>query len=143
MKVLHTSILEICDIIPSDDTVLISIREPGSGDNLCNTAHFSGKKLELQPGWNNICVLEFDDIDEPVEHMTHFDMNHAIKIIDFVSEMKDKNIIVHCHAGVSRSGAVAKFISDAFKHEIVRDDKGYNNFVYNILWMAHEIKNKI
>src|ERR1035437_569218 len=40
----------------------------------------------------------------------------AKSIIEFVERMKDKveNLIIHCEAGVSRSSAVAKFISDCY-----------------------------
>jgi predicted protein tyrosine phosphatase len=41
------------------------------------------------------------------------------KIVDFVNKHKDKNVfVIHCTAGISRSGAVAYFIKEKFKEEI-------------------------
>ena len=41
------------------------------------------------------------------------------KIVDFVNKHKDKSVfMVHCSAGISRSGAVATFIRDKFIDEI-------------------------
>lgn len=43
-------------------------------------------------------------------------------IVDFVNNHKDKSVfIVHCSAGISRSGAVATFIRDKFIDEIDKD----------------------
>lgn len=50
------------------------------------------------------------------------------KIVDFVNKHKDKiGFIIHCSAGVSRSGAVATFIYDKFLSEIDKDKFRYEN----------------
>lgn len=56
--------------------------------------------------------------------------SELIKIVDFVNKHKDKCVfVVHCSAGISRSGAVAMFIRDKFKNE-VNFDKFYNENKY-------------
>jgi predicted protein tyrosine phosphatase len=41
------------------------------------------------------------------------------KIVDFVNKHNDKRVfLVHCSAGISRSGAVATFIKDKFINEV-------------------------
>ena len=42
----------------------------------------------------------------------------ADKIVSFIKKNSDKgNLIVHCKAGQSRSGGVAKFVSESKKEE--------------------------
>jgi len=115
------SILEVCDIIPSDDIALISIREPGSGENLYIHTHFASKKLELKYKWKNICILEFEDTKRPIKNAVIFSDYHAKKIIAFLNKMRDKTIIVHCFAGISRSAAVAFFIHKNYGYKIIGD----------------------
>lgn len=65
---------------------------------------------------NNGCVLEKpSDIE-------------LKKIVDFVNKHKDKSsFIVHCSAGISRSGAVATFIKDKFHDEVDSENFNRNN----------------
>ena len=42
----------------------------------------------------------------------------AKEIVNFVRENKDKNFIVHCAAGVSRSSAVCMFIHLTYGHSL-------------------------
>ena len=51
-----------------------------------------------------------------------------LKILDFVNRNKDKTtFIIHCSAGISRSGAVASYIADKFHSEVDRSDFIKNN----------------
>ncbi len=73
----------------------------------------------------NVLVLYFDDVDEDIvvkiigtdEVVTAraFTMEQAREVIDFIERNKDKEFcLVHCAAGISRSGAVGTFVSDYF-----------------------------
>jgi len=62
----------------------------------------------------------FDDIDNEIFDLSGkrqyklFDKNDAIQIINFVNKIQQKDIpmlIIHCHAGISRSGAVGLFVT--------------------------------
>lgn len=65
----------------------------------------------------NVLNLFFDDVTEDLYNddflickaMTEDD---AKKIIEFIDRNKDRNFIVHCSAGISRSGAVGTFITE-------------------------------
>lgn len=79
-----------------------------------NKGHFSTNK-------SNVLVLYFDDISEDLEFQPGkfakvITEDQAKEIIAFVERNKEiisnGNCIVHCSAGVSRSGAVGTFISD-------------------------------
>lgn len=80
----------------------------------------------------NVLRLVFDDIDEPLhvpllgefvdgrEYIPVVPMTEeqGRQIVDFVKANKDAyNFIVHCAAGISRSGAIVKFINEYFDGE--------------------------
>ena len=58
--------------------------------------------------------LEFDDVEGFVgsDGFSVFSHVEARKIHAFVAECAGEPILVHCQAGMSRSAAVAKFLSD-------------------------------
>lgn len=68
--------------------------------------------------------LQFDDIEEPKDddfaqyvkekELILFNDIHADRITSFLSFVNAKNLLVHCAAGVSRSGAVGCFAARAY-----------------------------
>lgn len=73
---------------------------------------------------SNLLIIKFDDVseNEALEYnqknetkLKAFDENDAKNIISFIEQNKDKkSCIIHCSAGISRSGAVGLFINDYF-----------------------------
>ena len=66
---------------------------------------------------SNVLTLFFDDVDNDIvtEHGTArvISDEQAKQIFDFVTQNKEcRSFIVHCTAGISRSGAVGEFIND-------------------------------
>jgi predicted protein tyrosine phosphatase len=68
---------------------------------------------------SNVIRLWFDDVENDLElsptnsvSCRAFSENQAKLIIDFINSNKDKSFFVHCTAGISRSGAVGRFILD-------------------------------
>lgn len=72
--------------------------------------------------------------------------SEILKIIDFVNRNKDKTtFIIHCSAGISRSGAVASYIADKFHSEVdrfefIRNNKQIQPNLY-ILNRLHKLDN--
>jgi predicted protein tyrosine phosphatase len=79
---------------------------------------------------NNVLVLKFDDISEDIEVpivrpsgtimllLKAFNTEQAKQIIDFLGANRHKEtLLIHCHAGVSRSGAVATFANDYYMQD--------------------------
>lgn len=67
----------------------------------------------------NVINLEFDDIPEDeMEYDGHIftglTMNQAKKLFKFIEKNIDKNFIIHCRAGKSRSQAVGSFIMNFY-----------------------------
>jgi len=108
----------------------ISIHEPGFD-------HISSVSLDSCP---NI-KLKFWDVTEPVpiigeeyEHAHPATEKDIHEIFTFLIEHKNKNIIINCKAGISRSGAIAQFCADYLGHEWNAYDKQRavpNDYIYN------------
>ncbi len=127
-------------VIPRDDMALISITEPPSGNNFMMMPEFKHK-------WKHFVRVEFHDIDvdkkrdrvldsAEIDEYTLFNIHHACKIIEFVQNIKDDivSLVVHCHAGISRSAAVALFFSEIYGLNIAPGDSDlYNRTVYRVL----------
>lgn len=64
------------------------------------------------------------------------------EIFDAIMDENVKNFYVHCDAGISRSGAVAKFINDYYglgeDHPILGRYRIYNKHVYTSLVRAQD-----
>ena len=124
-------------IIPTHDMAIISIREPAEW-------------VSLHKNWyinNNALELEFHDVDlsediEQIREYVYFDTELAEQILDFVDSLVKKNIntlIIHCHAGISRSAAVDRALRGYLDIPLTRREEEYsiyNRFVYRIISSA-------
>jgi len=106
-------------------TVVVSITEPG-------------RKARLRKGWSDMLRLEFQDYDPAPREIEGSAIimpprkvpdnailctrSQAARIARFVRKHRDKNILVHCAAGISRSGAVVDAILQAFPEY---EDRGW------------------
>lgn len=80
-----------------ENYIIISIN-----DTNCNTSIFKNSHII------DVHKTTFDDLVKQIDGYTLFDSEKATKIKNFIDSYKDSvfNIIVHCTAGISRSGAV-------------------------------------
>lgn len=91
------------------DTFFISINDTQGTDE---KPYFQNNK--------NVKVLFFDDVEEDLHDPKYgfikaFSSEQAKEIIDFLEQHFDKKkCILHCAAGISRSGAVGTFVNDFF-----------------------------
>ena len=111
------------DLLNSDNVAIISI----------NTyTHWNGQfeeetpfdKFENFTNNKNLLKLWFDDFSKPTTwngmEDKLFTADDARNVVAFIKEKQDDvdTFIVHCTAGISRSGAVGMFIKDYFGCEI-------------------------
>lgn len=73
----------------------------------------------------NLLVLYFDDVDEGPNAMTPA---QARAIADFACSGDLRPIIVHCSAGISRSGAVGEVLNWYFNRYLENDELDYRMF---------------
>lgn len=58
----------------------------------------------------DVLTVYFDDIEAPTDGLTLFTSRQADEIIDFIlRNRKSDTLLIHCYAGISRTGAVADF----------------------------------
>ena len=93
-------------------------------------------QARLRRGWSRVLRLVFDDVEKPVFEAAHFDKDHAEEILRWLDKVEGKvdKVFVHCHAGRSRSAAVAKFIAE--KYDLsggIRVYEEHNRRVHRIL----------
>lgn len=97
------------------DTVLISINE----------MHGELYPLQLDREDPRIATFRFADINgcdrvEDGQGREHRCINNeeARRMLDFMSEHRDKNFIVHCMAGIARSSAVCLYLHMRYGHTL-------------------------
>lgn len=113
-----------CNIEHRTDLAVISIGNSFE-DDLAEDIFANGPSSHwFRYPHRNVLNLDFDDIAAPDEwknlsecsQYILFDENMAGQIADFVDANKNAAVwIVHCSAGVSRSGAVSKWLTDWLK----------------------------
>jgi predicted protein tyrosine phosphatase len=126
-KISFVSEREMMDMVPWRNTALISIAEPG------RSADVKGWKHVLRLWFHDIsksqdgmavCILPVTGGHGGVEEMKAFDAKQAREVISFLDgpPIDVDSIVVHCHAGISRSAAVAEFIRN-----VKRENPGFQS----------------
>jgi len=106
-----------------------------------------GRQANLKPGWADILRLQFNDVDpeyleslgNDAEGKVLFTEQQAKKVVSWINNNKGKlyGVVVHCWAGISRSGAVAKFIADKFGLPFPKERSEFvNRYIYDMLQQA-------
>ena len=52
-------------------------------------------------------ILRFDDINKPMDDYIIPQMSHIKRALEFADKIEDGSLLIHCHAGISRSSAIA------------------------------------
>lgn len=76
-------------------------------------------------------VILADDIpiNKPNPEYQLFTNKDAQNVINFVNKYSNSNIVIHCNAGISRTGTLVKFLANHYDYQIV----GQQNFAINPL----------
>lgn len=108
------------DNVETKDAMFISINSPFNGELLFGAQTTVESYFKRQH--SNVMIMHFGDYGEEfVLRNTYkgptglFNQFKAKKLYEFIKRNKDKSMaIVHCGAGISRSGAVGTFIYDLY-----------------------------
>lgn len=97
-------------IMATDECAKYYLREK-YGDNPKDNEHFL-------PEGPRVCNVKFDDLEEDREFQGYtlrtITEEQADKIVNFIEQNLDKNFLIHCRAGASRSQGVYRFIMDMY-----------------------------
>lgn len=93
---------------------IISINDPDGPYLFGNTNKADYGHLFAPHG--NVLSLCFHDVDKVYPGYTLFSEEDAVKVIEFLTEKvyDGDNLLVHCFAGISRSGAVGTFARELY-----------------------------
>jgi predicted protein tyrosine phosphatase len=82
---------------------------------------------------DNVLILRFDDVDDPGSEFQQ--SGHAMTAADadaiagFVDSPYPRPIIVHCTAGISRSGAIGTCLNEYFNKKLSQDETAHQAFL--------------
>ena len=103
--------------------------------------HFDPSRPLLRDGEDRI-ALEFDDIDHQstaIHTYTPFDKSMALKVASFIKRAHESNpdgqdlLVINCHAGISRSGAVSSFARSVFNLDYAEWKRAQPQVIPNLL----------
>lgn len=121
------------EFVEKDDTyAVISIQDAHNGG--------FGIQFTTNDYCKDVLTLLVDDIYKEVDGAVLFNKEHAKQIFDFVEKNKDgvDTILVHCHAGQSRSAAVAAFLEKIyFGKDDIYNSHRVNDYIYKALEEAY------
>ena len=117
--------------------------QPTGSEVIVSIHDRSQEPAALQDGWKDILRLSFHDMDVVKKDYDLFNEDQAREVIAFIEKHVDaERIVVHCNMGVSRSAAVAMFISDQQERNLFQQGRAffhpdlpaqYNRLVYSTL----------
>lgn len=118
--------------------VLISIDSFDSYINITKDQEIILNNIDCK----NILKLVFDDIVVENYNCKLFSKEDAKLIIDFAKSLEDniETIIIHCHAGICRSGAVALFLN-SFLNLNFDEFKKENPYIYPNPFILNTLEN--
>ena len=114
--------------------------------------HGIGDVHHFKEDHQNVLNINFDDLenDKLVDGLTYKTINteQADILVNFIFGNIGRDFIIHCHAGISRSGAIAQFIRDYFNNDFdvhnfdlkIKSMIRPNQRVYKELKQAYERK---
>lgn len=140
MKSCHISIHEFTTQVNLNSEEVLSNKACISITDVCQ------KTVVPNIYWNKSLCLKFYDIDIK-KHPQAFNLAMAIKTLEFMLEVFHSDIdelVIHCHAGISRSRALHNF----FQYYIIKDQNMIdnppkfigNNLVYSLMVQAYTLK---
>lgn len=133
MNIAAISRFEVEQVVPRDGYYLISINEPNDSYPC------------LKDGWQAVLYLKFDDVEWKLtgkdgsivtREFKLFDDDAASKILEFVNKNKEdiNMLVIHCHAGISRSVGVKVALESIINKTDLRNRYPlHNKLVYKIL----------
>lgn len=114
-------------------------------DALISIYDASEKPIEVGPGWLGVLHVRCHDTDGGILGLETYSVQQAQQVLDFVRQNGDscEHLVVHCHAGQSRSAGMALMLSElldvpCYKESLKVTTSGYTT--YNRLLYSTTLK---
>lgn len=113
---ININAFQACDLTDlPPDTVMVSINE--------QYAPLHPLKISRQD--ERVLTLQFSDVTGEIENkgntLLPIGDEDALALVQFAAKHKDKNFLVHCAAGISRSSAVCLYLNRTYGHTLRPD----------------------
>jgi predicted protein tyrosine phosphatase len=109
--------------------------EPVDNDHIISI--WDDYEPKLSENWSSILPVIFSDIDSDEEGLQIFTEDMAKQIKKYAKDIHSSNeechLYIHCFMGVSRSCAVAKYLSEEYSLKFDKRRKSFNQHVYKTL----------
>lgn len=102
----------------------------------CISITSPGKPLAaLSPGWAALLRTAFFDIGPEALGQNPFTRKQALQVLHFLDVLPDSvtHLVVHCHAGISRSPAIARYVAQRYGLAFPKNHTTFNRWVYQLL----------
>lgn len=109
--------------VPTRQMACISITSPGKPD------------AALKSGWGALLRIAFHDIGPNAVGQKPFSKEQAQQLQAFIHQVAPQvsHLVVHCHAGLSRSPAVARYVARRYQLAFPANCRTYNRWVFQLL----------
>lgn len=136
-------------IVPRYKVVMMYTENGSELFHSFNIISINDSELVFNETYGNLLSLVFDDIELDFgRNLKLFDMEQAKQVVNFLDKMyfesrAYKPLLIHCTAGVSRSGAVGEFACKylGYDYERFRKDNRQivpNTHVLKTLWKVSD-----
>lgn len=124
---------EFADYHPTNPSKTVAISFVSDQDKKADLNGYN-QVLKAYSRYDAVLPIAADDIEKPEKDCEIFTKEDAKKLINFVNEHHDHNVIVHCNSGVSRTGAVIHFLTENYHYLITgRDEFAPNQYILKLL----------
>lgn len=93
------------------------------------------KLNQIYKQYSAVLHLAIDDIARPTEECHMFTQNNTSLVKDFIKLHQHDNIIIHCNAGVSRTGSIIHYIQQEYPSYVLmtKQKYSYNPLISDLL----------
>ncbi len=136
----HQQFDNVCEAHGWDDSNVESLEDMAFisiiGTDECRKFYMNDERDHwFRENHNNVLNLEFDDLFSDKMYKGHLfkamNEEQARLSVDFIENNIGKTFFIHCHAGISRSQAFFRFITDFFPNIYSKDCGRKDNMCVN------------
>jgi predicted protein tyrosine phosphatase len=114
-QLMKSNRLDDSNVEKMEQTAFISIVSPQrQNEGYMFRLHGSGDEHYFKENHPNVLNVDLNDVETDEGDYKAITSEQSTEIMAFILRNERKDFIIHCHAGISRSGGIALFMFDHF-----------------------------